>query len=437
MEFLVLILLTLLNGFFALSEIAIVSARKIRIEQIAKSGHKNAQIVLKLLRNPETFLSAVQIGITLVGIISGAYGAATLSDDVQAWLGQVSFLKPYAEGLSFSLVIAGITYFSILIGELVPKTIAISNPERIALFVAPIIQVFTLMALPLVKLLAVSTHFIVRLLNLKVNTEEKISEEDLQHILKTAGKQGLLAKDLTELHQNLLYFSHQRARNIQTHRKELEWLDINAPLEEITTFVRGSIHSKFLIGDGSADNLVGVLAIKDFYEYLLNPEKSFREILKKPVYVSETMLASEIVVLFRKHQQSLGVVVDEFGAVEGIVTLHDILEAIVGDMPDFDETKEPDFIKRFGKSYLVNAGILIQVLNRNLQHELIKIKPDSYTTLAGFITFFLSRVPTTGERFIYNGYILEIVDMDGFKIDKVILKKIPKNKAKKMANKLK
>src|SRR5688572_10048463 len=194
MEFLVLILLTLLNGFFALSEIAIVSARKIRIEQIAKTGNKNAQTVLKLLRDPETFLSAVQIGITLVGIISGAYGAATLSDDVQPWLEKVSFLEPYAEGLSVSLVIAVITYFSILIGELIPKTIAISNPVKIALFVAPVIKVFTLAALPLVKLLAVSTHFMVQFLNLKKNTEEKISEEDLQYILKTAGRQGLLAK---------------------------------------------------------------------------------------------------------------------------------------------------------------------------------------------------------------------------------------------------
>ncbi|MFC5271168.1 hemolysin family protein [Adhaeribacter terreus] len=424
MEILILVLLTLLNGFFALSEIAIVSVRKTRIEQQAKAGSKNARVVLELLREPEDFLSAVQVGITLIGIISGAYGGAALSDDVRPWLEQVSFLAPYADGLSITLVIAGITYFSIVVGELIPKTIALSDAEKIALFVAPIIKVFTKIALPLVKLLSGSTHFMVKLLHVKEPSEEKISEEDLRQILKTAGRQGVLAKEETELHQNLFYFSRQKARSMQTHRKDLEWIDINAPLEKIKTHIRDSVHSKFPVAEGSLDNVIGVLTTKDFYEYLLQPNQPLRSILHQPIYVSETMLAGAILNLFRKHKQNLGVVVDEFGAVEGIITLHDILEAIVGDLPDIDEGFEPDIARRADGSYLINAAISIRMLNRELEHEIIKKDTVNYVTLAGFITFFLSRVPKTGEKLIYNGYEFEVVDMDGFKIDKVILNKI-------------
>ncbi|HSI90723.1 MAG TPA: hemolysin family protein [Adhaeribacter sp.] len=425
MEILVIFLLTLLNGFFALSEIAIVSVRKSRIEQKAKAGNKNAQTVLALRQEPEKFLSAVQVGITLIGIVAGAYGAANLSDDVRPWLEQVSWLAPYAEGLSLTLVIVVITYFSIVIGELIPKTIAIGNSEKIALFVAPIIKVFTLITLPLVRLLAFSTSLIIRLFNLKEETEDKISEEDLRQILKTADKQGLLAQDETEFHQNIFSFGRQKARSMQTHRKELEWIDLNTPLKIIKDRIRESGHSTFPVADGKLDNLVGILTTKDFYEYLLKPDRPLRSILRKPVFISETMLAGAILKTFRKHKQYLGVVVDEFGAVEGIITLHDILEVIVGDLPDPDENPEPDIVKRAEDSYAVNAEISIRMLNRGLDHELIKRDPLHYVTLAGFITFFLSRVPKTGERFTYNGYEFEIVDMDGFKIDKVFLKKQP------------
>ncbi|MBK0403391.1 HlyC/CorC family transporter [Adhaeribacter sp. BT258] len=425
MEILVLVMLTLLNGFFALSEIAIVSVRKTRIEQKAKAGNKNAQTVLNLLAEPEDFLSAVQVGITLIGIISGAYGGAALSDDVRPWLEQISYLAPYADSLSFVLVIAAITYFSIVIGELIPKTIAMGNSEEIALFVAPIIRIFTKVTLPLVKLLSVSTSLISRLLRVKAPSEEKISEEDLRQILKTAGRQGLLAKEETELHQNLFYFSRQRARSMQTHRKDLEWIDLSAPIEKIKAQVHQSIHSKFPVGDGSLDNVVGVLTTKDFYEYLLEPSLSLQSIIKKPIYVSETMLAGPILELFRKHKQNMGVVVDEYGAVEGIITLHDILEAIVGDLPDIDEGFEPDIARRADGSYLVNAGISIRMLNRGLEQEIIRKDPTNYATLAGFITCFLSRVPKTGEKLLYNGYEFEVVDMDGFKIDKVIVKRLP------------
>jgi len=425
MEIAVLVILTLINGFFALSEIAIVSVRKSRLEEQAKAGIKNAQLVLNLRKQPEEFLSAIQVAITLVGIVSGVYGGVALAGHVQPWLAQVHALAPYAEGLSYALVIVVITYFSIVIGELLPKTIAISNPDRIALFVAPAIKIFSKVVKPLVKVLSGSTSILTRMIGIKpAPQEENLSEEELRQILRTAGQQGLLAQDQSEYQQNIFSFGRQKARSMQTHRRDLEWIDINASLERIKTMIHNSVHSKFLVADGNPDNVVGMLTTKDFYEYLLTSKEPLQTNLKKPIYISETMLAGAILSLFRKHKQYIGVVVDEYGAVEGIITLHDILEVIVGDLPDTDESNEPDLFLRADGSYLVNAEVPIRLLNRHFDKILIPRDPENYLTLAGFISFYLSSVPETGERFIYNKFEFEIVDMDGFRIDKVILKEI-------------
>ncbi|MGV3586527.1 MAG: hemolysin family protein [Adhaeribacter sp.] len=429
MEILVLIILTLLNSFFALSEISIISVKKSRMAQKAQTGSKSAKIIMDLLSQPEDFLSAIQVGITLIGIVSGAYGGAALSDDVQPLISQVSFLQPYAEAISITIVIGLITYFSIVIGELIPKTIAIGNADKIALFVAPIIKSFTTLTLPLVKLLSGSTNLVVRLLGIKETAEDKLSEEELRQIIKTAGKQGVLAKEESELHQNIFNYAGQKARDLKTHRKDVEWIDINAPEENIKEKIRKSAHSKFLVSNGVIDNVIGILNSKDYYENMLNPGHSLTDVLKKPIFVSETMLANSVLNLFKKHKQYLGVVVDEFGSVEGIITLHDILEAIVGNLPDTDESNEPAMIKRDNGSYLVKGSTLIQELNKELKREFIQ-RNNEYLTLAGFIIHHLGRLPATAEKFVYNGVEFEIVDMDGIKIDKVIIKKVSENTTK-------
>jgi putative hemolysin len=424
MEIVIIILLTFLNGFFALSEVSIISVRKSRIKQKARQGSKNAQILLDLIKEPEGFLSAVQVGITLIGIVSGAYGGAALSDDMQALLLGVPFLAAYADTLAIVLVIGAITYFSIVIGELIPKTLAIGNAEPIALFVAPVIKVFTTLTMPLVKILSGSTNAAIKLFGIREAAEETISEEELRQIIKTAGKQGVLAKDESELHQNIFHYTAQKAKNLFTHRREVEWIDIQDPLEEIQAFIRDSAHSKFPVADGKFDNILGILTTKDFYEQVVAGNQDLREVIKPPIYVSETMYANAILNLFKKKKQYLGVVVDEFGSPEGIITLHDILEAIVGDLPDLDETGEPEVVKREDNSYLVNGSITVYDLNRELRRELIAQGSDHYTTLAGFIIHFLNHLPATGEKLAHNGYEMEVVDMDGVKIDKVLIRKV-------------
>ena len=424
MEIIVILLLTLLNGFFALSEISIISVRRNRIEQKAQQGSKNAQKLLKLIQEPENFLSAVQVGITLIGIVAGAYGGAALSDDMRAILLNVSFLAPYADTLAIIIVIGTITYFSIVIGELIPKTLAMGNAENIALFVAPIINTFTKLTMPIVKVLSVSTQAVIKLLGIKEPAEEQISEEELRQIIKTAGKQGVLRRDETELHQNIFHFSDQRVKSLMTHRLDTEWIDIKESFASIKEKIKVSAHSKFPVCEGEFNNIVGILSTKDFYENMIEQQKPLSELIRKPIFISETMFARDVLALFRKHKQYLGIAVDEFGSAEGIITLHDLLEAIVGDIPDLDEPNEPEIIKRNDNSYLVNGSIGIRNLNKGLKKDLVP-KSSEYTTLAGFVIYYLSHLPETGEKFEYNGFEMEIVDRDGNKIDKILVKKLP------------
>ncbi|WP_181305761.1 hemolysin family protein [Rufibacter sp. XAAS-G3-1] len=424
MEILILVILTLLNGFFALSEISIISVRKDRMKRKAQEGSKSAQTVLDLLDEPEDFLSAVQVGITLIGVVLGAYGGAALSDDMRVVLEQVSFLAPYANTLSVVVVIGLITYFSIVIGELIPKTLAMGNSEAIALFVAPIIKIFTKGTLPLVKLLSLSTNVVIKLLRIKAPEEEKLSEEELRQIIKTAGRQGVLAKEETDLHQNIFHYAEQKAKHLKTHRMEVEWVNLQDSFEVINHKLHVSAHSKFPVYDRSQDQVLGILNAKDFYENLLNQRAPLTTLLKEPLYVPETMYASAVLALFRKHKQYLGVVVDEFGSVEGIITLHDILEAIVGDIPDIDEERETNFVRREDHSYLVSGSLPVRELNKKLKREFIKKNPGEYETVAGFVLHFLNGLPAVGEKFVHNGVEVEIVDLDGSKIDKLILKEI-------------
>jgi putative hemolysin len=422
MEILILILLTILNGFFALSELSIISVNKNRIARRAKEGSGSAQVVMELLETPENFLSAIQVGITLIAIVSGAYGGAALSGDVEVWLLGIPFLAPYAATLSIVLVVGLITYFSIVVGELIPKTLALGNADNIALSVAPIIKVFTKATMPLVKLLSGSTNLVIKVLGIREPSEEKMSEEELRQIIKTAGKQGILAKEEIQLHQNIFTYSEQRARNLRTHRKEVEFIDINQPLESIRDVILHSAHSRFPAINGNFDNIVGILTAKRFYEYLEDDRgQPLESVLYPAIFIPETMLANAVLNTFKKEKQYIGVVVDEYGTTEGIITVHDILEAIVGDMPDLDELEEPEIIKREDGSLLVSGSMEVQELNRELRQEVVRKDADNYSTLAGFLSYTLGRLPASGDKVQLHAYELEVVDMDGFRVDKVIL----------------
>lgn len=421
MEIVVILGLTLLNGFFSLSEIALVSVKKSRIEHLASRGDSRAKTILQLLENPENFLSSVQVGITLIGIVSGAYGGAALTDDLERLLVEVDWFLPYAHNIALITVIGSITYFTIVIGELVPKTLAMNNPEGIALVCVPIIRYFTFLTFPFVKLLSISTKLILKLVGMKESDSDHVSEEELKFLIKSAGKQGVLEKEESDVHHNLFYFTDQTAKTLMTHHTDVEWIDINKPTEEIFQQLKDSVHSKFVVADKSLNQILGVLTIKTFLENFNRPDFALNQIIEKPIFVIENAPAFKILNLFKQKKQYIAVVIDEYGSVEGIVTLHDLIEAIVGDLPDEDEADDEYIIPRKDGSYLLDGKTLIYELNQYFKREIIAENTALYTTISGFLIEELQAMPNVGDVIETEKYTFEVLDMDHLRIDKVLL----------------
>ncbi len=421
MELFIILLFNFINGVFALSEIALVSVKKQRMLQLAERGNAKAQTVLELLKNPEGFLSAVQIGITLIGIVSGVYGGATLTDEFRPVVEKVELLRPYAHTIAYVMVVGVITYLSIVIGELIPKTLAMKYAEPVALSMGGFIRIFSRITSPMVWILTTSSSLVFKIYSIKPAEEEKITEEELRYIIKTAGRQGLLDKDESELHVNVLSFSGVRSRSLMTHRLEVEWVDVNKPIESIEKLLRNSHRTRFPVCDGTYDKVLGYLHARDFFANNTGPKFQLHSIIREPVFVPENQFVIDVLHHFRKRRCYFGIVTDEFGAFEGIITLHDIAEALVGDLPDVDD--EPGgILQRKDGSMLVSGNVLAANLNRYLQRDFISESNPFYSTLAGFIFHKMEALPVVGDQFEYKGYHFEIVDMDGAKIDKVIIK---------------
>lgn len=421
MEILIILVLTLVNGFFALSEIALVSVKKSSMEHLAAQGNSRAKMVLQLLENPENFLSSVQVGITLIGIVSGAYGGAALTDDLDQLLSAYSLNPEYVHVFSLITVIGGITYFSIVIGELVPKSIAMNNAERIALIAVPIMKYFTLITYPFVRILSGSTQLILRLMGIKQNDADHVSEEELRFMLKNAGKQGVLETEESQVHQNLFYFTDQTAKSLLTHRSEMEWINSEDSLDEIFDLLKESVHSKFVVGEGSLDKVLGVITIKDFLSHYKRPDFRLADIISAPIFIIQNTPAFKILNLFKTKKQYIAIVVDEFGMTKGIITLHDLMEAIVGELPDEDEVEETYIIQRSENSYLIDGKTLIYELNQYFQREIIQDNIALYTTISGFILAQLKDLPKPGDQLTHDNYLFEIMDMDGVRIDKILM----------------
>jgi putative hemolysin len=422
MELFIIIVFNFINGFFALSEIALVSVRKQRMIQLAESGNSRARTVLELLKNPEGFLSAVQIGITLISIVSGVYGGATLTDNFRPVLEQFEWLRPYSAQVAYVAVVAVITYLSIVIGELIPKTLAMKYAESVALTIAGFIQVFTRIASPFVWLLTSTTNLVFRIFGITPSEEEKITEEELRYVIKTAGKQGLFDKDESEIHDNVLSFTELRAKGIMTHRLEVEWVDITDSTANIEKQLRESQRTLLPVCEETYDNVLGYLNVRDFFAGYQESGFQLRQIIREPVFVPENQYAIDILRHFKKRRCYFGIVVDEFGAFEGIITLFDLSEALVGDLPEAG-METTDVLRRDDGSLLVGGHVLVDDLNRILEADFIPENNIFYNSLAGFVLHHLERIPDVGERFTYNEYQVEIMDKDGARIDKVLLKK--------------
>jgi len=423
MEILILGLLILLNGFFALAEIALVSSKKARLEQFRLKKLKGAQTALKLLRSSEGFLSAIQVGITLIGIVTGVYGGIKIADDVAPFFLQFESTKAYAYEIALTVTIILITYVSIVIGELVPKTIALSNPEKIAVRVAPAIYWFSTLFYPFVKILSWSTELVNKIIGIK-NKPVLFTEAELRQIIKTASYEGVIQKSQNLMHERVFYFADKKAKHIMTHRTEVEWIDLKETDEQIYQSILSTKHSKVIAGDESLDDFTGILSVK---EYLLRRNSgndfSIKELLIDPLIVPENTGAQKVLDLFRTKHQYFAVVVSEYGSFEGIITLHDIMENLVGSIPEEGENVEPDIFIREDKSVLVSGSAPVETLSQLIEDFVTDFETMDYSTVAGFAFAQLNKIPQIGDKFEFANHEFEIVDIDGNRIDKILIQK--------------
>ena len=424
MEILILGILILINGFFALSEIALVSSKRARLEQLKIKGSKGARTALRLLNSSENFLSAIQVGITLIGIVTGVYGGMNLADDVAPFFERFELTRLYAGEIALTLTVVIITYFAIVIGELVPKTIALSNPEGIAIKVAPVISWFSSMFYPFVKLLSVSTSIINRLIGIKQHSEH-FSEAELRQMIKIASHEGVIEKEQNLIHEMVFYFADKKARHIMTHRTEVDWVDIDKPKHLIHQSILSSRHSKIVVIKQSLDDFIGVLPVKEYW-INLNAGKDFaiRDLLIDPIILPENTGAQKVLNLFKIKQTYFACVVNEYGSFEGIITLHDIMENLVGSMPGEGVKEEPDIFIREDQSVLVSGDAPVETLSQVIEDFIIDFETIDYSTVAGFVLANINKIPRIGDKFHFSNHEIEIVDIDGNKIDKILVKKI-------------
>lgn len=426
-EIVLILLLIIANGVFSGSEIAIVSARKVRLEQLAKDGNKKARVALKLANSPNNLLSTVQIGITLIGIVSGAVGGATVSEHLQALLAQVPLLKPYSEALGFGIVVTLITYLSLVIGELVPKRLALNNPEPIACAIAQPMRWLSKIASPLVYLLGISTDKLLELAGVRASEEPPVTEEEIRALIGQGTQAGLFEKSEQDMVSRVFRLGDRPVQALMTPRLEIDWLDLDSPWEETQQLIIESPHSRFPVCQEDLDTCLGIIRIKDVLSaHFSGGMIDLKAMLQTPLFVPENTHALRVLEMFKEFGTHMAMVTDEYGGIAGLVTLNDLTEAIFGELPTTETEEEPMVIQREDGSWLLDGLLSIDEFKALFDRESLPEEDTGlYHTLAGFVIRALGRIPRSGDLFTWNGLRFEVVDMDGMRVDKLLVTLMP------------
>lgn len=418
----VLFILFLLNGLFAMAELAVVSSRRERLQMLVDGGNRGAAVALRLAQAPTDLLSTVQVGITLIGILAGAFGGATLTAELAALLAPVPVIGQYSQALALALVVAAITFFSVVMGELVPKRLALRNPERIAASLARPMDLLSRIVRPVVRLLSAATGAILRVLNVHDETGgAPVSEEEIRFLVEQGAETGIFEAAERDMVESIFRFGDRQLRSLMTPRTEIVWLDVNDPEETIRDAVRQTHHARFPVCEGELDRVVGMVQAKDLLsESWSGQSLDLRALARPPLYLPETMLALRALERFKQTGNHAALLVDEFGGIEGMVTLIDMMEAIVGDIPSLEEIAEPPVVRRDDGSWLVEGYYEADDLKELLHVDALPDEED-FQTLGGFIVSRIGRLPRVGDTFEWSGYRFEVVDMDGNRVDKVLI----------------
>jgi len=423
-EILILLALILANGAFAMSEMSIVSARKTRLLERAERGDRKAQAALELANSPNRFLSTVQVGITLIGILAGAFGGATLAGRLAQLLQQVPPLAPYSQPLAFFIVVLITAYLSLIVGELVPKRLALSNPEEIAMRVAKPMRWLSAIAYPLVHLLSVSTETVVNLLGVRQSLQDLlVTEEEIKVMVRQGAEAGMFEAAEQDMVERVFRLADQSINALMTPRLELVWLDLNDSQEVNFQKIIVNHHSRYPVCQGHLDNLLGVVYVTDLMSCCLRHQPiDLAANLRQPLYIPEHTTALKVLEMFKQSGTHIALVVDEYGVIQGVVTLNDVMEVVIGDLPFADHNFEDPIVQREDGSWLMDGMLPIDKLKEQFDlEELPGEERGNYQTLAGFVINQLGRIPAAADHFEWDNFRFEVVDMDGNRVDKILV----------------
>lgn len=410
-----------------MSEIAIVSSKRIRLQRLAENGSRGAQAALDLSDSPSRFLSTIQVGITLIGIFNGAFGEASLVARLTPNLETVPFIGEYAREIALAIVVIGITFASLILGELVPKRIAMQYPETVAsMIAAPMLWLSRLMG-PFVKILTVTTEFMLRLLGLHQKKDDAVTEEEIAGLLREGTNAGLFEKTEHDIVSRALRLDDQRVGALMTPRMDVHYIDLEEPLEKSLMKIAESSYNRFPVCKGDLSHIVGVIHAGSLFEQTIRGQQfDISSVIKPPLFVPETISAMQLLETLKKNRAELALVIDEYGEIEGIVTLSDVLGALVGDVSIIDQNHEVDAVQREDGSWLVDAGVSFdrfrELLDTDVQFP--EESAGAYHTLAGFVMTWLGHIPKISDYFEWEGYRIEVVDMDRNRIDRLLITKL-------------
>jgi putative hemolysin len=429
-DILIILGLILLNGVFAMSELAVVSSKRIRLEKLSENGSRGAKAALKLADSPSRFLSTVQVGITLIGIFNGAFGEASLVAKLSPQIASAPLLADYAEEIALGIVVIGITFASIVLGELVPKRIAMLYPEAVATTIAAPMQWLSRIMGPFVKLLTVATEFLMRLLGLHKAKQDSVTEEDIAGMIKEGTEAGVFERTEHDIVTRALRLDDQRIHSLMTPRTDIEYIDLNDTIEQNLAKIADSPYSRFPVCRGELSEMVGIVHSGDLFEQSIRSNSfsnvDIAAVTKPALFVPESLSAMQLLESLKKHRSELALIVDEYGEIEGIVTLSDVMSELVGDVSVIDEGQEADAAQRDDGSWLMDGGISLnrfrELFNTDIRFP--EEESGSYHTLAGFVLTQLGHIPTASENFEWNNYRFEVMDMDRNRIDRLLVQKL-------------
>jgi putative hemolysin len=423
MEIIIIIALILLNGIFSMSEMSLVSSRKFKLESASKKGNKGAKTALELSENPTKFLSTVQIGITLIGILLGVYSGENLTTNVEIFFSQFELVKPFAHDIAVGIIVISVTYVSIVLGELLPKRLGLTFPEPIAIMLAKPMKILSIITSPFVWLLTTTNDILLKILGIKSSMDSKVSEEEIRSIIKESTDGGEIQDIEQDIVERVFELGDRKVNSLITHRSNIMFFNDTDDLETIRKKINQEKHSAYPVcSDNSLDEIVGIVLLKDLFVPNMEPDFDITEYTKQPIFVNESTSAYKLLEMFKKEKMHYAIVVDEYGSTKGIVTMDDVVDALVGDATEIDQD-EYQITQRDENSWLVDGQYPVIEFSKYFDLDIDEDYNNKFVTIAGLIIHKFNALPNVGDKITIDNYQLEILDKDGQRIDKIMVSK--------------